>query len=131
MTEAELDAAVREVLGRKRRPKRNIGGFRDWLAFLLVGSFIGTLPLLVFKDVPDVNKDTIVYILGQISGMALTVVGFYFVNKAGEDELAAKRADNTAAAFKAVEAAAQPNSQPQQVQVVNDPNQPVPVEETK
>ena len=35
----------------------------------------------------------------QLSGMALTVLGFYFVSKVGQDALDAKRTENTARAF--------------------------------
>ncbi len=83
--------------------------FRNALAFFLITAFIMTLPLLIFKIVPTGNKDTITYILGQLSGMATTCLAFYFTQKAGQDALDAKRADTTAKAFEAVSAAVATN----------------------
>lgn len=80
--------------------------FKNLLAFSLVGAFIALIPLLIYKTIPDANKDIIVYMVGQLSGMALTALGFYFVNKAGQDALDNKRADNTAKMADAVVAAA-------------------------
>jgi len=68
---------------------------KNLLAFSLVGAFIALIPLFVYQTIPDGNKDIIVYMVGQLSGMALTALGFYFVNKAGQDALDAKRAENT------------------------------------
>jgi uncharacterized membrane protein len=75
---------------------------RNLLAFLLVGSFISVLPVLTFKAIPSENKDLITYMLGQLSGMATMALGFYFVNKAGQDALDEKKADNTKAMAEAV-----------------------------
>lgn len=83
-----------------------VEGFRNWLAFFLVAAFIAVLPLLVFKTIPGDNKEIIVYMIGQLSGMATTAIGFYFVNKAGQDELDAKRTENTGKMADAVVAAA-------------------------
>lgn len=87
-----------------------VEGFRNWLAFFLIAAFIAVLPLLVFKTIPGDNKEIIVYMIGQLSGMATTAIGFYFVNKAGQDALDAKRAENTGKMADAVVAAA--NSTP-------------------
>ncbi len=64
---------------------------RNALAFLLVGAFISCLPVFCFKAIPDGNKDIVVYMVGQLSGMALMALGFYFVNKVGQDALDATR----------------------------------------
>lgn len=90
---------------------KGVERFRNWLAFCLVSAFIAVLPLLVFKTIPGDNKEIIVYMIGQLSGMATTALGFYFVNKAGQDALDAKRADNTGKMADAVVAAA--NATPQ------------------
>lgn len=79
---------------------------RNLLAFMLVGSFIGMLPALLLIGIPEKNEQIITYMLGQLSGMAITALGFYFVSKVGQDALDAKRTDNTAKAFEAVTAAA-------------------------
>lgn len=68
---------------------------RNLLAFVLVGAFISMLPILVFKTIPEANEQIITYMIGQLSGMATMGLGFYFVNKVGQDALDATRADNT------------------------------------
>lgn len=80
--------------------------FKNLLAFLLVGAFIVTIPLFVFKTIPDANKDIITYMVGQLSGMALLALGFYFVNKAGQDALDNKRAETTGKMAEAITATA-------------------------
>ena len=70
---------------------------RNILAFSLVGSFVGAMLAFTFRDIPDANKDIITYMVGQLSGMATTVLGFFFINKVGADALDAKRAENTGA----------------------------------
>ena len=64
------------------------------------------IPLFVFKAIPNGNEQLITYMLGQLSGMALTALSFYYVNKVGSDALDAKRADNTGKLADAVVAAA-------------------------
>lgn len=86
-------------------PLAQIERMRNLLAFLLVGAFICVLPLFAFKAIPEQNKDVIVYMVGQLSGMALTALGFYFVNKVGQDALDATRAENTGKMATAVTAA--------------------------
>jgi hypothetical protein len=84
--------------------------FRNLLAFALIGAFIAVVPLFVFKTIPTDNKEIIVYMVGQLSGMATTALGFYFVTKAGQDALDTKRAETTGKMADAVVAAA--NSTP-------------------
>lgn len=79
---------------------------RNVLAFLLVASFILVIPAAMIVVIPEPNRDLITYMVGQLSGMALTVLGFYFINKVGADALDAKRADNTNKMADAVIAAA-------------------------
>lgn len=81
--------------------------FRNFLAFFLISAFIGMLPVLIFYPMPDGNKEVIVYIIGQLSGMATTALAFYFTQKAGQDALDAKRTDNTAKALDAMKAVAE------------------------
>lgn len=68
---------------------------RNLLAFLLIGAFIGAMAAFTLLPVPDENKDILTYMIGQLSGMAITVLSFYFVNKVGQDAIDAKRTDNT------------------------------------
>lgn len=94
-------------------PEAQIERMRNLLAFLLVGAFISCLPVFTFKIIPSENKDIITYMVGQLSGMATMALGFYFVNKVGQDaaeakrvDLDAKRAENTGKLADAVVAAA-------------------------
>jgi hypothetical protein len=118
----DLDERVRKALG-KAAKDRDPDGFRNLLAFLLIGAFISVLPLLVFKTIPEQNKEIIVYIIGQISGMATTCLGFYFVTKQNADALDLKRAETTNEAFKAVTATAQASAVPTAPDAIQDGDQ--------
>ncbi len=80
---------------------------RNFLAITLCGGFVGMIPMFVFKAIPTGNEQLITYMLGQLSGMALTALSFYFVNKVGQDAIDAKRTDNTAKALEAIKTVAQ------------------------
>lgn len=90
------------MVPKPRTPIEQIEWMRNLLAFLLVGAFISALPVFTFFAIPEGNKDIVVYMVGQLSGMALTALGFYFVNKVGQDALDARRADNTGKMAEAV-----------------------------
>lgn len=92
--------------GKRRDAIEQIEFMRNLLAFLLVGSFVGSLTILLFHTLAKDNEQLVTYMLGQISGMATTALGFYFVSKVGADALDAKRADNTGKLADAVVAAA-------------------------
>ncbi len=83
---------------------------RTILAFVLVGAFVGAIPLFVYKTIPEGNNDIIVYMVGQLSGMALMALGLYFTKNAGQDAIDETRAANTGKALDAITAAA--NSTP-------------------
>ena len=87
-------------------PLARIEGMRNILAFLLVGAFIAALPVFTFITIPKENEQIITYMVGQLSGMALTALGFYFVNKVGQDAIDATKSENTAKAFEAITATA-------------------------
>lgn len=93
-----------------RSPIEQIERMRNLLAFLLVAAFVSVLPLLAWRVIPEVNKDIITYMVGQLSGMATTALGFYFVNKVGQDALDAQRAENTGKMAEAVTTALQTTS---------------------
>jgi uncharacterized membrane-anchored protein len=78
---------------------------RNLLAFLLVGAFISVLPVLTFFIIPAENKEIVTYMVGQLSGMATMALGFYFVNKVGQDALDAARTENTGKMAEAVTSA--------------------------
>jgi len=86
--------------------------FKNLLAFALIGAFIMFIPLFVFKSIPAQNEQIIVYMVGQLSGMALTALGAYFVNRMGQDKIDAQRADNTGKALDAITATAQAATAP-------------------
>jgi hypothetical protein len=87
-------------------PARNADDFRNILALFLITAFVSALPLLIFKNIPDTNKEIIVYMVGQLSGMATTTLAFYFTQKAGQDAIDAKRAETTGKMADAITAAA-------------------------
>ena len=90
----------------KRNPIEETEKMRNLLSFLLVGAFISCLPVFTFKAIPEANEQLITYMVGQLSGMATMALGFYFVNKVGQDAQDAKRAENTGKMADAVIAAA-------------------------
>lgn len=79
---------------------------RTRLANFLIGAFVLVLPILLFKDIPPKNEQIITYMLGQLSGAALLVLGFYFVNNVGRDALDAAKSENTGKALDAIAAVA-------------------------
>jgi hypothetical protein len=87
-------------------PVQIIEKVRNRLATFLIGSFVGVIPFLLFKDIPEKNGDILVYMLGQLSGMAITVLGFYFVNKVGQDAADAVKSENTGKLADAITATA-------------------------
>jgi hypothetical protein len=121
---------------RRRNPVDQIEFMRNLLAFLLVGAFIGAMGAFTAFTIPQANKDILTYMVGQLSGMAITVLGFYFVSKVGQDALDAKRSDNTGKAFETLNAAltvGKPEGteeDPIKTQVVNSEESPVAVTET-
>lgn len=92
--------------------QQEIARMRNLISFLLVGAFVSLLPLLIYKAIPEENEQIITYMIGQLSGMALMALGFYFVNKVGQDEADALKAANTGEAFRAIETVAQGQKQP-------------------
>jgi hypothetical protein len=68
---------------------------RNRIAIFLIGAFVGALIALTFKEMPEKNKDILIYMVGQLSGMAGTVLTFYFTNKVGQDAIDAKRIETT------------------------------------
>jgi hypothetical protein len=87
-------------------PLARIERIRNLLALFLVGAFVGALMAFTFKNIPDANKDIITYMVGQLSGMATLALGFYFVNKVGQDALDAAKTENTGKALEAITATA-------------------------
>lgn len=76
-------------------PGKGADLFRNALAFFLISAFVGVIPLLFFVGIPKENEQIITYMAGQLSGMATTAIGFYFISKAGQDALDAQRSETT------------------------------------
>lgn len=96
----------------KRNAIEHIEFMRNLLAFLLVGAFIGAMGAFTFFVIPEANKDILTYMIGQLSGMAITVLGFYFVSKVGQDALDATRTENTGKMADAVQTALKASKTP-------------------
>lgn len=95
---------------KNRSAIEQIEWMRNLLAFVLVGSFVAFAGVLLWKSIPEKNEQLLSYMLGQVSGMALMALGFYFVNKVGQDALDASRSENTGRAFDAIKEAARAGS---------------------
>ncbi len=95
-----LDKRAHRRLQEKKKHHRSaqqiVDHTRTVLAFMLVGSFVLFIPLLIYKTIPIDNKEIIVYMMGQLSGMALLALGLYFSNKAGQEAIDEKKSENTA-----------------------------------
>lgn len=98
--------------------------FRAGLALVLVLSFQLALAALFRFQVPQSNRDMVIYMLGQLSGMVTTALAFYFAtSKSSQDKNA------VIAAVAAHDPG--PDAPPRPVEVVNTPDNPVPTEEAK
>jgi len=85
---------------------------RMWLASGLVFAFVAALAAMLLRAVPEANKDIVVYMIGQLSGMATMALSFYFINKAGQDAADAKKTENTGKMADAITAAAAAGGHP-------------------
>lgn len=96
-------------------------------AFFIIG-YYAVVFLLATNDIPARNSDLIENAMLQLGPpVGAIIYALFRTDKADET-----RAENTAAAFRAVEAAAAagtPSDTPQPVEVVNPPSQPVPTTE--
>ena len=60
---------------------------RGSLAIILLLSFQAALFALFSFKVPDSNRDMVIYMLGQLSGMVTTALAFYFATtKSSQDK---------------------------------------------
>jgi hypothetical protein len=76
---------------------RQFDWMRGLLALLLLASFQLALGALFRFEVPQSNRDMVIYMLGQLSGMVTTALAFYFATSKSSvdktktiDELRAK-----------------------------------------
>lgn len=77
------------------------------LGLIIALGFQATLAATLFYDVPQGNRDIIVYLIGQLAGAFLTVVGFAFGSSVGS-----QRKDEARSAAAAAAAAQFPPTQP-------------------
>lgn len=100
----------RRAAARKIRAARapNLRMLANVIGCSVVFGFLGALFALFVIPIPPQNEQVITYMIGQLSGFAGGILAYHYTSKAGEKELDAKRADNTAAltdlAKKALEA---------------------------
>ena len=62
------------------------GDMRKVLALMFSGAFIGAFPVLFFKGIPQDNKELLTYMLGQLSGIVLTIIAFHFSSTSGGEK---------------------------------------------
>lgn len=89
------------------------GALAIGLITLFAAAIIGLFRLQIFES----NRETITYMLGQLSGMVTTAIAFYFnttQSSVDKNHVIANLADSPAA---------------KKVQVVNKPDDPIPVEQ--
>lgn len=75
---------------------------RDTIGSILLLAFVGALTLLFWKEIPEANKDLIVYMLGQLSGFVAGVVAAHYTINSVQQRLDQQRVENTKAAFDAI-----------------------------
>lgn len=112
-------------------PLDQIERVRNRLASFLVGAFVGVIPFMLYKTIPSENKELIVYMVGQLSGMATMALGFYFVNKVGQDALDAKKSENTGKLADAITATAKASGQSEEPDVILKPGETAQAEEPR
>lgn len=59
---------------------------RFLIALLILALFGGSIIILTFVIVPEVNRDAIIQLVGGVNTLAGLVIGFYFGKSAGEDK---------------------------------------------
>lgn len=97
------------------------GFFRFIIGFVVMATAVGGFAALFVVRVPPENKDAMMFALGAVFGWAAGVVASEF----GATTTGRKVAEQ---AVRTMERQAIANEQPSQVEVINSPEQPVPVE---
>lgn len=59
---------------------------RFLIALLILALFGGSIIILTFVIVPEVNRDAIIQLVGGVNTLAGLVIGFYFGKSASEDK---------------------------------------------
>lgn len=96
--------------------------FRFIIGFVVMATAIGGFAALFFVRVPPENKDAMMFALGAVFGWAASVVASEY----GATTTGRKVAETAVRSMERQQIAAE--QQPAQVEVVNPPSQPVPVE---
>ena len=60
------------------KPKKKMDLFLAFLTSFLVVGFMGIIAALCVWPVPDGNRETLVYMAGQLSGFTAASVGFWY-----------------------------------------------------
>ncbi|WEK42997.1 MAG: hypothetical protein P0Y64_16895 [Candidatus Sphingomonas colombiensis] len=85
---------------------------RGALAFLLLGAFSIALFVMFWRTIPEGNRETLTYMLGQLSGMVTTALAFYYSSSkssADRNDITAKALDTVAAGIAAGPAVSAPD----------------------
>lgn len=75
---------------------------RDVFGLIITLAFAGVVLALFAFVIPEENKDIVNFMLGQLSALAGSVIGFHYTKSKDDDAKSA----NTGAAFRAIEAVA-------------------------
>lgn len=74
-----------KILGLDAANRRNL--MRGFLAVALLAAFQFSLYWLFQWQVPEKNRDMVVYMLGQLSGMVMLALGYFFsTSKSSSDK---------------------------------------------
>lgn len=57
--------------------------FLGFLTFYLVSAFLGAFVVMFLKEVPTANRETVVYMVGQLSGFTGATIAFWFSSTIG------------------------------------------------
>lgn len=80
------------------------------IAFALIAAFIGAIVMLSWRSFPASNEQLLTYMIGQLSGFVAMALGVYF----------SRRAESPPSGT---------SEDPVKTEIVNPPQDPVPVEE--
>jgi hypothetical protein len=66
------------------KPKLDL--MRGFLAGSILFAFQGALAALMFSEVPEGNRELVIYMVGQLSGFVALGLGFYFQTSKSSQE---------------------------------------------
>lgn len=119
-----FDYLIRRAELRAETADNRSKDYRLLIGAIFIFGYYGIVFGLMVFSIPDKNSDLIENAMLQLGPPVGAIIYALFRN----DKTDEQRAENTAAAFRAVEASAAAAAGPQPVTVTNPPDQPVPVE---